>query len=259
MKRLLWVLAAFAFLVVGAHYVTPQGFTSTPINVVSVDPAASATCYPGNATFSTASGRLAVCNTTGTGWVYIGAGSTGAFFVPPGACTFNVTGTAGTNNNLIIPTGASFTPALLASTTAAGASNDTLTCMVLPPTDLTAGRGITVNDVVVFYGVQTTALTSLGAPTLGTITFPAAGTAETPSAVAPVTAGAVTVTPVVGSANLGLTTAGAFFSEKVALNTPVTFTTDLQYLYFAQIFAQSAAAAQIVNVPGLVVHYSRNF
>lgn len=173
----------------------------------------------------------------------------------PGDCAWNATGTLGATTGLNLQAiGASFAPVNSISTTAAGASTDNLTCNIHIPQRTTASKGVMLLDCTIYYGVQTTALTSLGAPTLNTITMPTPGTAETASTVTPVSLGAVTVTPVVGSANLGTTTAGAFFSEKVALNTPVFLNTDLQSIQYNQTFVQSAAAAQIVNTPGGVCH-----
>ena len=173
----------------------------------------------------------------------------------PGDCAWNATGTLGATTGLNLQAiGASFAPVNSISTTNAGASTDNLTCNIHVPQRTSTGKGIQLLDCVIYYGVQTTALTSLGAPTLNTITMPTPGTGETPSTVTPVSLGAVTVTPVVGSANLGTTTAGAFFSEKVALNTPVFLNTDVQMIQYNQTFVQSAAAAQIVNTPGGVCH-----
>jgi hypothetical protein len=179
------------------------------------------------------------------------------FIIPfgPGDCAWATSGTAGAAATLgLLQSGASGTMVLQQTATGAGASNNTLTCNIHLPQRTSAGKGYTLNDCTVYYGVQQTALTSMGAPTLSTITMPTAGTSETPSTVTPVSLGAVTVTPVVGSANLGLTTAGAFFSEKVALNASVAMNTDLQSIIFQQVFAQSAAAAQTVNTPGGVCH-----
>lgn len=180
------------------------------------------------------------------------------FIIPfgPGDCAWNATGTLGATTALNLQAiGASFAPVNDISTTAAGATVDNLTCNIHIPQRTTAGKGVALlNDCTIYYGVQTTALTSVGAPTLNTITMPTSGTSETPSTVTPVSLGAVTVTPVIGSANLGLTTSGAFFTEKVALNTPVPLNTDLQMIQYNQTFNQAAAAAQIVNTPGGVCH-----
>lgn len=208
----------------------------------------------GALSFEKADGTLATLNFAG------GSATDGYFIVPAASCGFRTSGTAGATNNTIVNDGASFTPVIQGSSTAAGASNNTLTCNVIIPTRLTAGKGITITDITVAYGVQTTALTSLGAPTISTITLPTPGTAETASTVTPVAiAPALTVTPVVGSANLGLTTAGSYFTEKVAIASPfLALNSDLTLVQFAQVFAQSAAAAQLISVPGLIVHYNVN-
>jgi hypothetical protein len=175
----------------------------------------------------------------------------------PGDCAWNASGTLGATTGLNLQAiGASFAMVNDISTTGAGATNDNLTCNLHVPQRTTAGHGFFLSDCTIYYGVQTTALTSLGNPTLNSITLPTPGAGETPSTVTPVTLGSVTPTPLVASANLATTTAGAFFSEKVALNTPVFINTDFQSLQFNQVFAQSAAAAQIVNTPGGVCHGS---
>lgn len=181
----------------------------------------------------------------------------GYFIVTPGACAVKASASAGATNSTLVAVGASFTPAIEGNTTAA--ATQTVSCLINVPTRLTVGKGITIQNVVLEYGVVTTAFTSTTAPILSTITFPASGTSETPSTITPVAApGTLTVLPVIGSANLTAQTAGAFYTEKVTLNTPLSVNTDLVNVLFQQGFVQSAGATSLLDVTGLIVHYSIN-
>lgn len=178
----------------------------------------------------------------------------GYFVVPPAACFGATTGTAGAGNDTIVLDGS--VPALKVSATNASGSHEVFTCVITVPSRLTAGKGVTITDITYLYSVQTTTATSMVASTLNTFTAPAAGASETASSATLVAAGgSLTQTPVVASANLTSVSAGQYYSEKVALGTPFTVTTDLQPLVFTFEIDQSASAAQIVTTPGLVVHY----
>lgn len=181
----------------------------------------------------------------------------GYFIVPPGSCAVKASASAGATNSTLVAVGANFTPAIEGNTTAA--ATQTVSCLGSVPTRLTSGKGITIQNVVLQYGVVTTAFTSTTAPVVGTITFPAPGVGETPSVIAPVAAGgSLTVLPVIGSANLTAQTAGAFFSEKVTFGTPIVVNTDLVSLFFQQGFVQGGAATSLLDVTGLIVHYTIN-
>lgn len=150
-----------------------------------------------------------------------------------------------------------FAPVYQTQTTA-GAATITNTCDI-PCVGLrtTVGKGCTaVAGIGFIYGVQTTPATSENAPVCGFVTFPAPAAAETPSTVAFVNA-PVTALPVIGSANLGLTTAGAFVTQYAAITTPPSLPSAAgvvyQKLFCTFSFAQAAAAAQIINTPGAIV------
>ena len=179
----------------------------------------------------------------------------GYFTVSPLACVGATSGTAGAGNDTLIVDGS--VPALKISSTAAAGSTSTFTCQIAVPTRFTAGKGIVIQDITYLYSVQTTTATSMVASTLGSFTAPVAGTSEAASSATLVATfgGAVTQTPVVGSANLTAVSAGQYYSEKVAFGTPVQVS-NLQNLVFTFAIAQSASAAQIVTTPGLIVHYS---
>lgn len=175
-----------------------------------------------------------------------------AFFVSPANCTFAPTTL--TTTNTMIQVGAS-NVVVLNGTSNAAAGTNTLTCNIMIPTAVSALQGAVLTDITVFAGSQTTAPTSIGTATLGSITFPTAATSETPSTVTPVTFGG-TLTTTTPTAITTVTTAGSFLTIKTALGTPVTLSTDLQILQYKLPFVQSAAAAMTVNVPGLIIHYA---
>lgn len=191
-------------------------------------------------------GRVITCTPNGS-W-----GVISAFFVEPSACTFAPTTL--TTTNTYIQVGASTVFVLNALSNAAAGTN-TLTCNILPPTQVTLKNGAKLLDITLFVGSQTTAPTSLGTATLGSITMPAAATSETPSTVTPVTAGG-TVTTVSPTAITTVTTAGSFLTIKHTFATVVDFSTDLQIFRYTMPFLQSAASAMALNTPGLLVHYT---
>lgn len=180
------------------------------------------------------------------------APTTYEFYVPPTQCTFAPTTSTVTNT---YPQVGASTLFVLNGTTNSAAGTTTLTCNILIPTYVAALRGATIKDITLFVGSQTTAPTSLGTSTLGSITFPAAATSETASTVTPVAIGG-TVTTVSPTAISTVTTAGAFLTIKHTYATAVQLSTDLQVLQYTMPFLQSATAVMTLNTPGLVVHYS---
>lgn len=178
------------------------------------------------------------------------------FTVPfgPGDCAWTTTGTLSATGNGLVNIGASNSTVNQVSVTAAGASNNTLNCNIHLPYRTTAGKGAQLLDCVVGYGVGITNLTSVLSPVLTAITLPAPGTGETASAVSGSAISALTVTPVIGSANLTIVPTGGFFSERIALATPTFLNTDMQVIQLQQVFVQSAASGQNVNTPGGVCH-----
>lgn len=160
------------------------------------------------------------------------------------------TATAGTVNPGVLRVAAN-NDVVYALTTAA-TNAVALDADVTPPSKLTIGKGATINNIQVFYGVQTTALTSITSPTLSTVTYPASGAAA--GATVAAAGGALTLNPV--SLQLTTTTSGQCFSENISLATPVLINTDLQRLVLEQLFNQSAAAATQLQVCGVIVHYS---
>lgn len=136
---------------------------------------------------------------------------------------------------------------VMQGTSNAAAGTQTLSCSINLPT------GAQLIDINLFIGSQTTAPTSVGTATLGTVTFPAAATTETASTEAPVTIGG-TVTTTTPTALTTVTTAGRFLTVKHVFSTAVTVA-DRQQLAYQFPILQSAAAAMVLNTPGLLVHY----
>lgn len=194
---------------------------------------------------------------TGAFWACDAAGNWAlqtdkVLYVSPSQCTFAPTTL--TTTNTLTTVGSSITYVLNGTSNAAAGTN-TLTCNFQLPTRTLAGKGATIWDIETYVGSQTTAPTSIGTATLGTITFPAAATTETASATAPVAAGS-TVTTVSPTALTTVTTAGQFLTLKSTFATAVTLNTDHQIVQYTLPFVQSAAAAMTLNTPGLIVHYT---
>lgn len=176
----------------------------------------------------------------------------GSFFVPYSNCWFVNTTYTGTPAFLVL--GASNVP-VLNQTTNSTTGTETLTCYINVPTRLTANKGVYIKDFTTYYGIQTTAITSVGTSTLGTITFPVAAASETASTVTPVAAGG-TITNNTVTSGLGLTTAGAFWSLKSTLGTPLAVTSDLTTIVLTVPFVSTNAGVLTINTPGIQVHYN---
>jgi hypothetical protein len=176
----------------------------------------------------------------------------GSFFVAPSACWFTNTTYTGTPAFIVL--GASNVP-VLNQTTNSTAGTETLTCGINVPTRLTANKGIYIKSINTYYGVQTTALTSIGTPTLSTITMPAPAATETASTVTPV-AVTGTFTNNTVTSGLGLTTAGAFWSVKSTLATPLAVTSDLTWIVFTIPFVDTTSGVLTLNTPGLQIYYN---
>ena len=179
----------------------------------------------------------------------------GYFFVPPGSCALAISGGTLTGTNGLQVVGTSNTPVNLAATTTA-TETTTVTCHITFNSRTTASKGMQLNDVTLIYGNSVGNTATCNAPTLNTITLPTPGAAETASPVAPVSIGAVTVTPVVGSCNVTAITAGQFYSEKIALNSAYPVSTDFTDILFQQSFVGPAAASYTFYVGGLIAHVS---
>ena len=189
------------------------------------------------------SGRIYTCTNAGR-W-----GPIETFLVPPANCSWAPTTL--TTTNILTQIGAS-TLMVAQGTSNAAAGTLTQTCNISLPSYVTTGNGAQIMDITSFNGFQTTAPTSIGTSTLGSITFPVAASSETASTVTPVAqGGTVTLTGVTPAT----TTAGSFYSYKATYSTPVFLSSDLQVYQFTIPWVQSAAAAMVINTPGLLVHF----
>jgi len=176
----------------------------------------------------------------------------------------NITCTGSPSANAVAPTGAegvgtgfttvgaSHVSVFQVASSAAATHN--WSCLLQCPTRMAAQKGCTVLGFAFYYGIQTTAATSEGAPSCGLITLPNPAAGETASTVAPV-ASTVTAQPVVGSANLGTTTAGAFFNQYVSFNTPLALNGPYQVAVCNFSLVQGGAAAMQSNSPGGTMFY----
>jgi hypothetical protein len=190
------------------------------------------------------------------------------YWVPPGACQGSTAGTLGGTNGLTTA-GASLTAVSQVSTTAAGGPNThTFVCNITPPSLIIAATGLQIVSADFMYGIQTTGLgtqacvpasgTWNGAIVFSSITYPTPGAGETPSTVTPVRAdsGTQVQLPVCASANVTVTTAGAFVSQRF---TPATgtlpFATDLKQLLLTVALLNTTTSATITNTPGVIVRY----
>lgn len=211
-----------------------------------------------------------------------GSNTGGAYWVPPGNCWYSVAtgtlttptfGAAGGVTSLgLVTIGASSTPVMqVATTNAAVVSTNTITCLVNPPSTVgVTGRGVSLVDANVFYGIQQTGgvnatqVAVLASGTMnGTLVFskiamPTAGASETPSTVTPVRAdsGTLVIAPVVGSFNSLVTTAGSFFTSSFTPATPFGLTTDLTNYYVNFSVLCNTTQATTINVAGVLIHYT---
>lgn len=154
----------------------------------------------------------------------------------------------------------------IATTNNAAAAVHTYTCHVTIPTRLRNTAGAAISDIVFPYGVQQNALgtqvavlasgTLNGTTVFGKVVLPTAGAAETASTVAPARAdaGTMVLTPAVASFNTGVTTRGAFFTEKFTPATPILMNADLTDFTFSVSLLCTTTVATTTNTPGLYVH-----
>jgi len=190
------------------------------------------------------------------------------YWVGPGKCNTTVSGNS-TGTNGLTTVGASATPVIQAQTTNVGTNTHTFICNISPPYwVVTSGTGLQIVSASFFYGVQTTGLgvqaatlasgTMNNAIVFSRITYPTPGIGETESTVTPVRAdsGTLVITPVVASANVATTTAGAFYSTLFAPATgTLAWKTDLRQLLLTVTLQNTATSATITNSPGVLVRF----
>ncbi len=208
-----------------------------------------------------------------TQWVQRAAGkplahADGEFDIAPANCAPSVSDHAGTLG--ITVTGASNVYAMQAATSSSATTNTlTFTCPITVPFRTNAAKGILITSVVADYGVQTTALgtqvntlasgTYNGSLVFSKIVLPAAGASETASTVTPVRwdSGTLAVSPAAASANVALTTAGAFYTIKFTPSAPLTVADLTKYLFTLSLQGgASPGTATVANLLGVHVYFT---
>ena len=193
----------------------------------------------------------------------------GVMELPPASCFSAVSGNS-TGTNGYTTAGTSLTPVIQAQTSVTGTNTHTYVCNVSIPSYL-AGKGAVLTDAVFKYGVQGGALgtqaatLSSGAYNSTTVfsylAFPAPGTSETASTVAPTRAdsGSMAITPSAANANTATTTAGAFYTQLFTPGVPIPIpvgAVDRRQLLVSVTLQNTATTATTTNSPGLTVHYA---
>lgn len=139
-------------------------------------------------------------------------------------------------------------------TTTGAASALTLDCNIAIPSKTSTGKGVLVTGINVFYGVQTSNLTSITLPTLSTVTYSATAGGAAAGTVA-AAGGTITTTPAIGSAQLTTTTTGLCYQQAVNLTTPIQLNTSNQNLIMEEVFNQTATSAAVYQICGVQVVY----
>jgi len=155
----------------------------------------------------------------------------------------------------------------ISTTNAATVDQHLYTCHIPLPSRLKVTAGTAISDVVFVYGVQGTALGTQAATLASGLyngqlvftkeVFPAPGTGETPSTAGPVRAdtGTLVILPSAANANTGLTTVGAFVTQKFQPATPILMNVDLTNFYFSVDLLCQTTTQTTTNTPGFYVHY----
>jgi hypothetical protein len=169
-----------------------------------------------------------------------------AFFVQPSNCFLTATTTAFSTGPALVRAAAN--NIVLSGTTNTTAGTIAATCDITFGGRTTSGLGFQAKSVSLLYGVQTTALSSIAAATVSTVSYPAPGGAA--SGTVGGVGGTYTVTP--STLQTAVTTSGQCYNENVAFSTPFTFT-DKTKISLDQVFTTSAAVTTL-QVCGLIVY-----
>jgi hypothetical protein len=170
-----------------------------------------------------------------------------AFFVQPSNCFMFPTTTSFSTGPTLVRAAAN--NIVLSGTTNTTAGTVAVTCDVTFAGRTTSGLGFQANAVSFLYGVQTTALSSIAAATVSTVTYPSAGSSA--SGTVGSAGGSYTVTPT--TLQLATTTSGQCYNEKVAFGTPFTYT-DKTKVSFDQVFTTAGSTATTLQICGLIVY-----
>jgi hypothetical protein len=169
------------------------------------------------------------------------------YFVQPSNCFMSPTTTAFTAGPALVRVGAN--QLVYSGTTNTTAGTIALTCDITFGGRTTSGLGFQVTGVSLYYGVQTTALSSIAAATVATVSLPTAGGAASGSASS--AGGAYTVTPT--TLQTATTSSGNCYNEQVAFATPFTYTNNSK-VSFDQVFSTAGTSATTFQVCGLKVY-----
>jgi len=169
------------------------------------------------------------------------------FFVQPSNCFMTPTTTAFSAGPALVRVGAN--QLVYSGTTNTTAGTIALTCDITFGGRTTSGLGFQVTGVSLYYGVQTTALSSITAATVATVSLPAAGGSAAGSAGS--VGGTYTVTP--STLQTATTSSGNCYNEQVAFGTPFTYTNNSK-VSFDQVFTTAGTTATTLQVCGLKVY-----
>jgi hypothetical protein len=169
-----------------------------------------------------------------------------AFVVQPSNCFMTPTTTSFTTGPALVRVGAN--QLVYAGTTNSTAGTIALTCDITFGGRTTSGLGFQATGVSLYYGMQGTAMSSIAAATVATLTMASAG-GSAAGTVASV-GGTYTVTP--STLQTATTTSGQCYNEQVAFGTPFTYANNTK-VSFDQVFTTSAAATTL-QICGLKVY-----
>jgi hypothetical protein len=180
----------------------------------------------------------------------------GYFFIDPVRCSSAVATTAYASG-YPINTSAATGESVYQVTTNSTAGTIEVTCPLTVPERLATGKGVTLNSASLLYGVQTTALSSIAAATVKSVTFPVS-TAAGAAAAGTVAAAGGTITKTPTTLQLATTTSGLCYNEKLTFGTPIQATTDVTSYALDQVFTTAGTTATTLQVCGAIVYYSIN-
>lgn len=189
-----------------------------------------------------------------TGALTPSAVTDGYAFIESDNCAFTATTTAFTSGPTLTRAAANNTVNSVTTNTTAGTV--TVTCALNAlPTRTTSAKGITVKSVDIYYGVQTTALSSIGAASVSSVTYPAAGGAAAGTVAA--VGGSLTVTP--GTLQLATTTSGQCYHENVSFGTTYAYNSNVVKLTVEQVFTTAGTTATTLQICGVAVNYNYQY
>lgn len=119
----------------------------------------------------------------------------------------------------------------------------------------TANKGATIKSVDLYYGVQTTGLSSIAAATPTSVAYPATGAAAAGTVAA--IGGTLTVTP--GTLQLATTTSGQCYHENISFGTTVAVNSNIQKLTVEQQFTTAGTTATILQICGVGINYNYQY